>query len=102
MGTKPVASAVFFHAGNAALFKFGASDERTQEFRGSNLVMWEGIKRLVGKGLKTLHFGRTSLSDDGLRRFKLSWGTDEEMIQYFRFAFGPSMWVNNGRKASGF
>jgi len=101
-GTKPVAGAVFFYAGKAALFKFGASDEGVQELRGNNLVMWEGIKRLTGKGLKTLHFGRTSVDNDGLRKFKLSWGTKEEIIEYFRFAFRPNMWVNSYRNASQF
>ena len=102
LGTRPVASAIFFHSGEAALFKFGASDERAQEFRGNNLVMWEGIKRLVGKGLKTLHFGRTSLSNDGLRRFKLSWGTREELIEYFRVAIGAQTWLSSCRNVSEF
>ncbi len=100
--TRPVAAAIFFYSGEAALFKFGASDERTQEIRGNNLVMWEAMKRLVEKGLKTLHFGRTAVTDAGLRRFKLSWGTDEEMIEYFRFALGPGMCVNSYRNASEF
>jgi Acetyltransferase (GNAT) domain len=100
--TKPVAAAVFFHSGQAALFKFGASDERTHEFRGNNLVMWEGIKQLVGRGLRRLHFGRTSIDNDGLRRFKLSWGAEEEVIDYFRFAFGADMWVNSYRNAPEF
>ena len=102
LGTRPVAAAIFFYSGEAALFKFGASDERTQEIRGNNLVMWEAMKRLVGKGLRTLHFGRTTVSDDGLRRFKLSWGTDEEVIEYFRFALGRDLCVNGYRNASGF
>ncbi len=101
-GTRLVAGAVFFHSGKAGLYKFGASDERVQEFRGNNLVMWEGIKRLVRHGLKTLHLGRTSLDNDGLRRFKLSWGTEEEIIEYFRFALGPKMWVNSHQDAAEF
>jgi hypothetical protein len=100
--TKPIAAAVFLHSGATALYKYGASDERIQEFRGNNLVMWEGIRRLAGQGLKTLHFGRTSIENDSLRRFKLSWGTKEEIIEYFRFAFGPNMWVNSCRNASQF
>jgi hypothetical protein len=100
--TKPIAAAVFLHSGATALYKYGASDERIQEFRGNNLVMWEGIRRLAGQGLKTLHFGRTSVENDSLRRFKLSWGTKEEIIEYFRFAFGPNMWVNSCRNASQF
>jgi CelD/BcsL family acetyltransferase involved in cellulose biosynthesis len=101
-GTRLVAGTIFFHSGGAALYKFGASDERIQEFRGNNLVMWEGIKRLVGIGLKTLHFGRTSLNNDGLRRFKLSWGTEEELIEYFRFAIRADMWVNSPDNARAF
>jgi lipid II:glycine glycyltransferase (peptidoglycan interpeptide bridge formation enzyme) len=100
--TKPIAAAVFLHSGATALYKYGASDERIQEFRGNNLVMWEGIRQLAGQGLKTLHFGRTSVENDSLRRFKLSWGTKEEIIEYFRFAFGPNMWVNSCRNASQF
>jgi len=55
------------------------------------------IKRLIGSGVKTLHFGRTSIGDDGLRRFKLSWGAGEETIEYFKFALGANMWVNGSR-----
>lgn len=100
--TKAIAGAVFFCSGDAALFKFGASDERSHDFRGNNLVMWEGIKQLVGQGLRTVHFGRTTLNNGGLRRFKLSWGTEEEVIEYFRFALSPQTWLNFGRNASEF
>src|SRR6202035_1144695 len=82
----PVAAAVFLHSGEKGLFKFGASDERAQLLRGNNFVMWEGIKHLISKGLKSVHFGRTSMNNSGLRQFKLSWGTEEEVIEYFRFA----------------
>jgi len=101
IANRPVAAAVFFHSGQTALYKFGASDERLQEFRGNNLVMWEGIKRLAGKGLKTMHFGRTAIGDDGLRRFKLSWGTEEETIEYFRFALEAQVWEVNCHNGSG-
>jgi hypothetical protein len=92
IGLKPVAAAVFFHSGEEALYKFGASDKRLQELRGNNLVMWAGIKQLVTKGLKTMYFGRTSTGDEGLRRFKLSWGSEEGPIEYFRFALGRGVW----------
>lgn len=84
-GSRAVAAAVFFHFGKKALYKFGASEQRAQEFRGNNLVMWEGIRFLTEQGFEMLHFGRTSLDNDGLRRFKLSWGADEETINYSRF-----------------
>ena len=99
--TSPVAAAVFFYSGEEALFKFGASDERIQDLRGNNLAMWKGIKELVGNGLKRLHFGRTSIGNDGLRRFKLSWGTKEEIIEYFRFAINAQMWLSSCCNISG-
>ena len=98
---RPIAAAVFFHSGDEALYKFGASDERLWNVRANNLVMWEGIKQLAGKGLKAMHFGRTDLTDDGLRRFKLSWGTKEQVIEYFRFAIKTQVWDHIRRDGSG-
>jgi Acetyltransferase (GNAT) domain len=100
--TRSTAGAVFFYSRQAGLYKFGASDERDQASRGNNLVMWEGIKRLISNGVKTLDFGRTAINENGLRRFKLSWGTDESIIEYFKFALGRNVWVNNCRNAHGF
>jgi Acetyltransferase (GNAT) domain len=79
-----IAAAVFFHYGKTALYKYGASDNRFQEFRANNLVMWQGIQFLARQGAERLHFGRTDCENDGLRRFKLSWGTQEEALNYFR------------------
>jgi Acetyltransferase (GNAT) domain len=83
-GSRPIAAAIFFRFGKNALYKYGASDKRFQEFRANNLVMWQGIQFLARNGAAKLHFGRTECENDGLRRFKLSWGTEEETIDYFR------------------
>jgi GNAT acetyltransferase-like protein len=82
--SRPIAAAIFFRFGKNALYKYGASDKRFQEFRANNLVMWQGIQLLARTGVEKLHFGRTECENDGLRRFKLSWGTKEEAIDYFR------------------
>jgi hypothetical protein len=84
-GHVPVAGAVFFHLGKAALYKFGASDETFQNLRANNLVMWEAIKWYARRGFRTLDFGRTSQNNEGLRRFKLGWGARERRIDYFRY-----------------
>src|SRR5206468_12730861 len=78
----PIAAAMFFKLGRHAVYKFGASDERLQELRPNNLAMFEGIKHLADGGAETLHFGRTDKENEGLRRFKLSWGTREAEISY--------------------
>jgi hypothetical protein len=83
-GSRPIAAAVFFRFGKNAVYKYGASDKRFQEFRANNLVMWQGIQLLARTGVEKLHFGRTDSENDGLRRFKLSWDTHEEIIDYFR------------------
>ncbi len=80
----PIAAAIFFRFGKNALYKYGASDKRFQEFRANNLVMWHGIQSLLRTGVEKLRFGRTERENEGLRRFKLSWGTQEEVIDYCR------------------
>ena len=80
-----MAGAVFFHSGRTCLYKFGASDETFQHLRANNLVMWEAIKWHARRGLGRLDFGRTSLGNGGLRRFKLGWGARERRIDYFRY-----------------
>ncbi|MFA5192958.1 MAG: GNAT family N-acetyltransferase [Verrucomicrobiia bacterium] len=81
----PVASAVYFHWGKNAIYKYGASDEAFQHLRANNLVMWEAIKWYEHNHFQQLHFGRTSLTNQGLRRFKLGWGTEEHSIEYVRY-----------------
>ena len=82
--SRPIAAAIFFRFGRNALYKYGASDKRFQEFRANDLVMWHGIQFLLRNGAEKLHFGRTERENEGLRRFKLSWGTQEEVIDYCR------------------
>lgn len=84
-GQVPVAGAVFFHFGRTAIYKFGASDESFQHLRANNFVMWQAIKRYAREGFRSLDFGRTSLANEGLRRFKLGWGTQEHRIDYVRY-----------------
>ena len=96
------AAAVFFQYGTSAVYKFGASDPVFQEFRGNNLVMWEAIKFLMQNGSRALHFGRTSLDNEGLRRFKAGWGALEEAIEYFRFDTEGEAWKSGGDSGSGF
>jgi CelD/BcsL family acetyltransferase involved in cellulose biosynthesis len=80
-----VAGAVFLYFAGKAIYKYGASDRRCQELRPNNLVFREGIRELCGKGVRTLSFGRTDLHHEGLRQFKLSWGTVEKTLQYVKY-----------------
>jgi hypothetical protein len=99
--SRPIAAAVFFRFGKNAIYKYGASDQRSQEFRANNLVMWQGIQLLARTGVEKLHFGRTDFENDGLRRFKLSWGTQEETIDYFRVDPSGRQCLNSVRRNGG-
>ncbi|HEU0207759.1 MAG TPA: GNAT family N-acetyltransferase [Candidatus Udaeobacter sp.] len=93
--SRTVAAAMFFRSGGTALYKYAASDERYQQLRGSDLVLWEGIQFLINKGAENVHLGRTSLENRGLRRFKLGWAVTEQMLHYFRFDVGRNSWLSS-------
>jgi hypothetical protein len=81
----PIAGIVVLHFGNNAVYKFGASDQASLHLRGNNLVMWKAIEHCAARGLTRYHFGRTSLENEGLRRFKQGWGSVERKLDYFRY-----------------
>ena len=95
-----VAGAIFFY-GKQAVYKFGASDENWQQARGNNLVMWEGIRWLAAQGCEHLDFGRTSLKNEGLRRFKASWGSREGLLDYVKYDVCRARFMVDKDRASG-
>lgn len=99
-GVRCLAAAVYFSWGTSALYKFGASDHGSLHLRPNHIVMWEAIKLLIADGVSTLHFGRTSPDDPGLRRFKRSWGTMEESISYVRINGAAKPLTRPGRAAA--
>jgi lipid II:glycine glycyltransferase (peptidoglycan interpeptide bridge formation enzyme) len=98
---RPISGAVFFQFNGKAIYKFSASDERLQELRGANLVIWRAIEKLSAAGARELSFGRTSLANAGLRRFKLGWGARERMQTRGRYSFATSSFVRIHDLASG-
>jgi hypothetical protein len=97
----PLAAAVFFHDGRQALYKFGASDYAFQHMRPNNLVMWAAMKRCAERGLAVLHLGRSSISNEGLRRFKLGLGAEEEEIRYAKYDFAAKQFVRDVDRVEG-
>lgn len=100
-GKRAVAAAIFFVWGTKAIYKFGASDESAQNLRGNNLAMWETIRFLVGEGVRDLDLGRTAPENEGLRRFKLGWGTKERTIHYRQFKANSGKWTPIGSRNAG-
>jgi len=98
---RPVAASVYLQMGTRAIYKFGASDDVFQHLRGPNLVMWEAMKWLSRHGATTLNLGRTSLANEGLRKFKLGWGATEEIIAYVKYDLRKHVFVTETDGTSG-
>lgn len=80
-----IAGAVFFHLGEKAIFKYGASEEKFHRLRANNLVMWEAIKWFSQKGFKSFSLGRTNPNHKGLLQFKNGWGAKIHKVNYYRY-----------------
>jgi lipid II:glycine glycyltransferase (peptidoglycan interpeptide bridge formation enzyme) len=93
---RPVAGAVYFHIGDKAFFKYGASDRKYQHLRPNNLVMWEAIRWYARNGFNYLSFGRTDPENQGLLQFKQGWGTREVNINYYRYSLERNTFVGGG------
>jgi hypothetical protein len=98
---RAIAGGVYFCFGGRAVYKYGASDERFQHLRGNNLVMWEAMKWLAARGSKSLHLGRTSLGNAGLRRFKLNWGASEQGIEYVKYDLRQERFLTDKDESAG-
>jgi lipid II:glycine glycyltransferase (peptidoglycan interpeptide bridge formation enzyme) len=101
LDNQPAGAAVFFCQGRNALYKFGASAPAFLQWRPNNLVMWESIKQCMALGCKQLHFGRTSIGNEGLRRFKIGFGAREEQIRYAKYDFKAGGFVTDKDRVEG-
>jgi len=63
--------------------------------------MWEAIKWLAHNGAKNLDLGKTSLANDGLRRFKLNLGALEKKIDYVKYDLRQNRFVTETDGVSG-
>jgi hypothetical protein len=84
-GSTAVAGAIFLHLGETAIYKYAASDDRFRNFQGNNLVLWKAIEHYARSNYTMVDFGRTSLTNQGLRRFKLGWSAAERTLNYHRY-----------------
>ncbi len=84
----PIAAAVFLRSAGTVLYKYGASDDRSWKLRANNALFEHAIARAAADGADWFDWGRTDFADDGLRRFKANWGSDEEELTYSRLGGG--------------
>jgi lipid II:glycine glycyltransferase (peptidoglycan interpeptide bridge formation enzyme) len=99
---RAIAGAVYFHFGEKAIYKYGASDRIYQHLRPNNLIMWEAIKCCKQNGCKHLSFGRTEPDHEGLLQFKRGWGTIEEAMHYYRYDLIKNEFVKKSSRIKSF
>jgi CelD/BcsL family acetyltransferase involved in cellulose biosynthesis len=76
------AAAVFLATGRTLIYKYGASDPRGLAVRPNNLLFMEAIRWGCAHGMAWLDFGRTDADNEGLAKFKRSWGAEERSLTY--------------------
>jgi lipid II:glycine glycyltransferase (peptidoglycan interpeptide bridge formation enzyme) len=67
------------------LYKFNASDPDYLHLRPNNLLLWHAMQYGAASGCRTLDLGRCDEDNEGLRRFKLLWGSREERLGYYQY-----------------
>lgn len=92
-----VAGAVYFHFGDTATYKYGASHRDFLELRPNNLVMWEAIKWYGRRGYKHFDFGRSEPDNQGLNQFKNGWGATVKQVAYYRYDLVRRVFVTSER-----
>jgi lipid II:glycine glycyltransferase (peptidoglycan interpeptide bridge formation enzyme) len=89
-----IAANVYFHFGEKAIYKYGASNTRHQQLRANNIVMWEAIKWYCQNGYRTFCFGRSEVDNQGLLQFKSGWGTEQKIIKYYKYNLHKKVFVD--------
>jgi len=79
---RPIAAAMFLTWNGTVIYKFGASDASAWSLRPNHLLMWHAIRTACEQGYRWFDFGRTDAGQEGLRKFKLSWGAVEDSLVY--------------------
>jgi len=78
----PVAAAVVLHHGRRAMIKYSASDPAFLAGRCHYFLFWKCIEWACSAGMTQLDFGRSTVTAEGLRRFKSGWGAAEYPLTY--------------------
>ena len=75
-----IAAAVLLEYNGTVLYKYGASDPSTLNYRPNDYLFDQAIRQAHEQGFRRFDFGVTSQSEEGLRRFKRKWGANETAV----------------------
>jgi lipid II:glycine glycyltransferase (peptidoglycan interpeptide bridge formation enzyme) len=83
-GGRVIASSVFFHFGREAIFKYNASDPRSQSRRPNNLVLWEALRWCKERGADDAEPGTDEADNRRPPALQEVLGGDESALTYRR------------------
>ena len=86
---KAIAGGVFLHFNNNLVYKYGATDPNFMNLYATHALLWEVIQWGCKNGYQIMDWGKTEKSNEGLRKFKLGWWTEEMELSYTYIAGGP-------------
>ena len=95
-----IAANVYLHANGEAIYKYGASDKTYQNLRANNVSCGRPSSVTRSKGARSLCFGRTEPENEGLRQFKTGWGSEESIINYYRYDLAADAFVPGPKAVS--
>jgi CelD/BcsL family acetyltransferase involved in cellulose biosynthesis len=82
---RPIASIFTFFYNGTMLYKYGCSDPKFNNLRGTTLLFWKTIQAAKQLDAKVFDLGRSDLDNPGLIRFKSEWGSRELPLIYWRY-----------------
>jgi CelD/BcsL family acetyltransferase involved in cellulose biosynthesis len=85
---KVIGADVVLCLGETMVSKFNASLEEHLWLRPNDLLLWRTMELAKEGGYRWLDMGRCETGNEGLRHFKLRWGSEETALPYY--FFGPS------------
>lgn len=77
-----IAGVIFLRWKDTLIYKFSASDQNALNLRGTDLLIWEGIRHGQTQGCHQLDFGLSDLDQDGLIRYKRKFSSEEKTISF--------------------
>lgn len=95
---KPIAGSVFLHYNGNLIYKYGASDPDYLKLCGNHAIFWEAIQWGCRNGYKIMDWGKTEKTNQGLRNFKLGWGTEEKELIYSYIGTSPKEYSTGWKK----
>lgn len=91
-----LAAGLFLHWGKTLTYKYASSSEELQNLRPNHLLTWTAIQWGCENGFKIFDFGRTEITNEGLRTYKNRWGVEETELFYSVMSKKTSQPVNGG------